>query len=214
MKLASSLGTVWPARLLDVLSELRVGPIMSHQPSSSEIQELDEASIMGTLRQHYHEKVWSSPLPRKLATYLELFGTALPQQDGWDMQEYLRSPLTVASKATLARFRLGSHALPVETGRYMGIPRMERSCEFCHLIGSNGVRALGDEVHVVEVCPHFQQQRDELHYTLNIPAGQHVTIQQLFEAAEHVVEVDEAGFENQCGFSALAKFIRAMQIDC
>ena len=48
----------------------------------------------------------------------------------------------VATKIT--KFRLGSHSLPIETGRWCRKPRNERLCPSC--------KVLGDEFHIVYIC--------------------------------------------------------------
>ena len=48
----------------------------------------------------------------------------------------------IATKIT--RFRLGSHYLPIETGRWSRKPRNERLCHSCEV--------LGDEFHLVFTC--------------------------------------------------------------
>ena len=50
------------------------------------------------------------------------------------------------------------HNLEVETGRFgkNPIPRIERHCSFCLAIGS---RVLGDEFHLLMVCPEFADKR-------------------------------------------------------
>ena len=50
------------------------------------------------------------------------------------------------------RFRVGSHSLPVETGRWSGKDRVDRVCDVC------GV--LGDEIHYLYVCT--QIKRDDV----------------------------------------------------
>ena len=42
------------------------------------------------------------------------------------------------------KFRLGSHNLPIETGRWKGLIREDRMCEECHVIG--------DEKHFLFDC--------------------------------------------------------------
>ena len=53
---------------------------------------------------------------------------------------------------TIIKFRLGSHKLPIETGRWKGLDRGDRVCPEC--------RVLGDEEHFLFVCP--QIRRDDL----------------------------------------------------
>ena len=55
---------------------------------------------------------------------------------------FLRSIHPIASE--IIKFRLGSHYLPIETGRWNRTPRLERKCVNC------GV--LGDEKHITYDC--------------------------------------------------------------
>ena len=46
--------------------------------------------------------------------------------------------------SSITRFRLGSHNLPIETGRWLRIPRDDRLCKSCNI--------LGDEHHFIYSC--------------------------------------------------------------
>ena len=50
---------------------------------------------------------------------------------------------------TIIKFRLGSHKLPIETGRWRGLERGDRVCAECQV--------LGDEEHFLYVCPQIQR---------------------------------------------------------
>ena len=53
----------------------------------------------------------------------------------------------------LAIFRLSSHELNVEQGRYGNIQRNERKCSFCNL------DEVEDEYHFILVCPLYNNLR-------------------------------------------------------
>lgn len=53
------------------------------------------------------------------------------------------------------RFRLGCHELPIVIGRRTGVPRSESLCTCCSL------GEVGDERHLVFVCPAVQHIRDK-----------------------------------------------------
>ena len=47
------------------------------------------------------------------------------------------------------RLRLGSHYMPIETGRWRRIPRHDRKCTPCY--------TLGDERHCIYDCPEIER---------------------------------------------------------
>ena len=57
------------------------------------------------------------------------------------------------SKRFLA-FRTRNHRLPIEVGRWRGVPLQERTCSYC----TNDV---GDEFHFLLVCKHFKESRSK-----------------------------------------------------
>ena len=59
--------------------------------------------------------------------------------------------------ADIIKFRLGSHRLPIETGRWHNVKREERKCETCQV--------LGDEKHALYDCQLVR--RDDLQLSLN-----------------------------------------------
>ena len=57
------------------------------------------------------------------------------------------------NKFALSRFRLSSHTLEIEGGRYHGIPRIERKCRLCSL------KSAENEYHFLLVCPNYYDLR-------------------------------------------------------
>ena len=58
-------------------------------------------------------------------------------------------------KIALSRFRLSSHRLEIEQGRYHDIPRNERLCKFCSL------NCIESEYHFLLVCPFYKEVRHQ-----------------------------------------------------
>ena len=56
-------------------------------------------------------------------------------------------------KIALSRFRLSSHKLEIERGRYHNIPRIERKCKLCSL------NTIEDEYHFLLLCPKYYELR-------------------------------------------------------
>ena len=48
--------------------------------------------------------------------------------------------------------RTRNHRLPMELGRWKGVPYNERLCTFCN-------NDVGDEYHMMLVCPYFKEDR-------------------------------------------------------
>ena len=79
--------------------------------------------------------------------------------------DYISSPYLVLtrkkhSRKALVRFRISSHQLRIETGRYENIPRNERICHFCT---SNKIE---DENHFLLDCKAYPQIRDIFFFKL------------------------------------------------
>ena len=73
-------------------------------------------------------------------------------KDTFDMERYL-TLLPPRFLYSFVRFRTLNHRLPIQTGRYLNVPRNERLCTMCN----SG--DLGDEFHYLLVCPHFTEVR-------------------------------------------------------
>ena len=66
-------------------------------------------------------------------------------------EPYHELPMSITRLRALVQFRLGSHYLPVEQGRFVrpSLPRHLRRCDLCN------TQAVGDELHYVFDCPRF-----------------------------------------------------------
>ena len=83
------------------------------------------------------------------------------EKERYKFQMYLKLNLTLEKSPYLTakndpitkdiiRFRLGSHYLPIETGRWCRKPRNERICRSCMTVG--------DEEHYVYDCPLIERE--------------------------------------------------------
>ena len=68
-------------------------------------------------------------------------------------EQYLRYIDNPKYRRALCQFRVSSHVLEIEQGRYHGIPREQQLCKFC---SSNLV---DDEYHFLLACPMYRQHR-------------------------------------------------------
>ena len=74
----------------------------------------------------------------------------------FSLASYLCKPIKLMYKKTLARFRLSSHNLNIEQGRYRNIHRDQRICESCNL------NDIEDEFHFILKCTLYNDFRREL----------------------------------------------------
>lgn len=68
-------------------------------------------------------------------------------------EKYLSSVSIDAHRIALSRFRLSAHKLMIEEGRYRGIERNLRLCQFCNM------QVTEDEYHFLLVCPAYRDIR-------------------------------------------------------
>ena len=68
-------------------------------------------------------------------------------------ENYLDFKANKKYKVALTRFRLSSHDLRIERGRYENIARAERICKFCNM------SMIENEYHFLLVCPLYAELR-------------------------------------------------------
>ena len=76
-------------------------------------------------------------------------------KDNQQFEAYLRI-LPRKTYIPLIKFRTGNHRLPVEVGRWEGVPLTERKCTLCE------TNDIGDEYHYLLICPTFVTERNSL----------------------------------------------------
>ena len=74
--------------------------------------------------------------------------------DHFTLQSYLRKPINPLYKTYISRFRLSSHTLKIEQGRYTNDRRENRKCTLCNL------NDIEDEFHFVLKCPFYSLLRN------------------------------------------------------
>jgi hypothetical protein len=75
---------------------------------------------------------------------LELF---VSLKEKFELSKYLKGTLNPSYRSAIAKIRLSAHKFPIETERYLSIPRDDRICPF-------GCQSLGDEYHFLFNCTH------------------------------------------------------------
>ena len=122
-----------------------ISPIVDGVP-----QHIDTSIVSAHLQRRTFDAVNGSDL-RKVREWLGVRGPV--NGDNYQLAGYLQAVASKTGRRRLAQFRMGSHMLGVETGRWQRLPRAERLCQRC----SCGV--VDDEAHMVWGCPALVDQR-------------------------------------------------------
>ena len=72
-----------------------------------------------------------------------------------EIAPYLKLLFNEKYRTALAKIRLSSHSLAIETGRHNGILRENRKCTFCDL------NDIEDEYHFIIICPLYRDIRKD-----------------------------------------------------
>ena len=140
---SNSSSACWAAQVCSFLHFM--SPIVDGVP-----QRIDTTVVIAHLQRRMHDAVNGSDL-RKVREWLEVRGPV--NCDNYQMAGYLQAVASKTGRRRLAQFRMGSHMLGVETGRWQRLPRAERICQRC----SCGV--VDDEAHMVWGCAALIDQR-------------------------------------------------------
>ncbi|KAL3693672.1 hypothetical protein R1sor_007323 [Riccia sorocarpa] len=89
-------------------------------------------------------RLWENPTTRQ-SYYLRDITTLEPYSE----KGYLSSDLAWDLRRIIAQFRTSSHTLGVETGRWHGLPRKQRTCTLCPMEKTES------EYHNLLICPYF-----------------------------------------------------------
>jgi hypothetical protein len=123
----------------------------------------DENTVVERLRGICHGVFLAEDAPSRVMTYRQLCGLDFPGvhgAEGWKGAPYLRLPLSAEKLGKLARFRLRSHYLEIETCAWAKIPVEQRFCNHCKSLSLHP--PIGDEHHFLFHCPAFEADRDNL----------------------------------------------------
>ena len=93
-------------------------------------------------------------------------------------ETYLDVTKGFSRRYNTTKFRISSHDLEIECGRYNNIPRESRMCTWCQL--SMGAEVVEDENHVLQNCDLYAGLRTKLITRLNnTPEHQSESLSQL-----------------------------------
>lgn len=132
----------WAYQIKSMLEDLGLGN-MWHEPQDNVFLPLIRQRILDQYYQSWYSNVNNS---QRLVSYSRF-------KHSFELEPYLDSIHEKKFKISLSRFRLSSHSLEVERGRYFNIRRNERICQLCT------TNSIENEYHFLLVCPIYKDLR-------------------------------------------------------
>ena len=132
----------------EVMSEVR--RITHGMVEITDAKQLDVKQVMKTIKQTIWT-AWQQEESSKSKWY-----NSLKRSEG--SEKYLKDIHNSTLRNCLSRFRLGSHWLEVESGRWQRKLREDRICNTCE---HTNVAQVEDEEHMVKTCPLYNEVRSE-----------------------------------------------------
>jgi hypothetical protein len=120
--------------------------------------EINENSVINMVHQSemkiFHDKLKEDMQSMsRLTIYRQI-------KSNFELEKYVQVVKNKKDRGLLAKARMGTLPIRVETGRYRGIAREERICQHC-----DG-QAVEDEVHVLLYCNKYNDIRDKFYQTI------------------------------------------------
>ena len=129
----------WAFQIKSLLESLGLPNMWLRQEYQSANLSQIKQRIFDQYKQSWYVAINNSKRLRSYSRYKHSF----------ELESYLDNINERKFKTALTRFRLSSHHLEIERGRYPNISREERLCKFCNL------RSVEDEYHFLLVCPTY-----------------------------------------------------------
>ena len=138
-------GLNWASQIKNILDSLGLSNIWINQHNADIPFNLIKQRILDTYKQSWYSSINNSNRLEMYAGYKHDF----------EIENYLDFITEKNYKFALTQFRLSSHDLAIERGRYENLNRNERICKFCN---SNSVET---EYHFLLVCPFYRELRQK-----------------------------------------------------
>ena len=111
-----------------------------------------------------------------------------------ELEKYINIIRDRTQRGLMAKARMGTLPIRVETGRYRNIPREERLCQFC-----DG-QEVEDEIHILLKCTKYSELRDSFYKTH--VHSEDITVLEDIDILKHILAND-----NVVVIQAAAKYI-------
>jgi hypothetical protein len=133
----------WARQAHTIINELGFSYLLDNYNVISDFSLIFKQRLRDQFIQNWHEQINNMP---KLF-YFRNF------KSNFCFEEYLNVIQNDKLRKRLTCFRLGSHSLEIETGRYIGLNRSERICKLCTQ------NMIESEYHFLLCCPFYSELR-------------------------------------------------------
>ena len=140
----------WLKHIHNLCNDLNIHDSDAHNTGPASFKALCRKKL-----QTQFEKRWKQNLNtnHKLITYNTI-------KSKFEYEKYLDTILDIRHRITLTKLRISAHKLEIERGRYLNVPRNNRTCIICDL------NTLENEFHFLCICPRLTQLRNQLYKKL------------------------------------------------
>ena len=135
-------GNNWAYQIKNTLNDLGLTYLWTTQEARDSFQIIQQR-ILDQYKQSWYTNINNS---RRLLSYSRY-------KHDFESEKYLEVIYDKKFRSALSRFRLSSHQLMIEKGRYNNIPVDERICRFCNM------NQLENEYHFLLICPLYHNLR-------------------------------------------------------
>jgi hypothetical protein len=135
----------WAYQIKTILENLGLSDLWINQDNSVIVLPIIKQRLLDQYYQQWYSNINNS---QRLLTYSRF-------KHSFNLEPYLEIIHEKKFKIALSRFRLSSHQLEIERGRYSNIPRDERKCRFCNR------NVIENEYHFLLVCPLYTSIRQK-----------------------------------------------------
>jgi len=130
----------WIQKVKELLNECDLYNLWLQQNPPTNMKHIVKGRITDIYVERWKNNIFESPKCYNYRMY----------KNDLIMEKYLLL-LPLPLRISFTRFRVANHKLPIEKGRFENIPRHERKCSVCDV--------LGDEFHYLFMCPKFKDVR-------------------------------------------------------
>ena len=133
----------WALQIKIMLQNLGLGELWTNQEHCDIFLPEIKQRILDQYYQSWYSEINNS---QRLASYSRI-------KHSFESEPYLDDTSERKYRIALSKFRLSSHNLEIEVGRYNNVPRSDKICRFCQM------KVIENELHFLLTCPLYTNLR-------------------------------------------------------